>query len=37
MSPVVTTQSSTPTAGHTYALPTVRELPRPEPKGSGGW
>jgi hypothetical protein len=26
-----------PAAGHTYALPVVRELPRPAPSGSGGW
>jgi hypothetical protein len=32
-----TTPAAEPTAGHTYALPVVRELPRPAPSGSGGW
>ena len=31
------TAPAEPTAGHTYALPVVRELPRPTPDGSGGW
>jgi hypothetical protein len=26
-----------PAEGHTYALPVVRELPRPAPCASGGW
>ena len=25
------------TIAHTYALPVVRELPRPAPSGSGEW
>ena len=40
MSPVMTTlatPAAEPTAGHVYALPVVRELPRPAPSGSGGW
>jgi hypothetical protein len=31
------TAPAEPAAGHTYALPVVRELPRPAPSGSGGW
>ena len=40
MSPVMTspaTAPAEPAASHTYALPVVRELPRPVPSGSGGW
>ena len=33
----VTTPAAEPTAGHVYAVPVVRELPRPAPSGSGGW
>ena len=31
------TAAAEPAAGHAYALPDVRELPRPVPSGSGGW
>ena len=31
------TATAEPAASHTYALPVVRELPRPAPSGSGGW
>jgi hypothetical protein len=40
MSPVMTTVATPvaePVPAHTYALPVVRELPRPAPSGSGGW
>jgi hypothetical protein len=34
---VLATAAAEPAPGHTYALPVVRELPRPAPSGSGGW
>jgi hypothetical protein len=40
MSPVMTSLASAPAesaAGHTYVLPVVRELPRPNGSGSGAW
>ncbi len=37
MSLVTTIRATPPATGHTYALPVVRELPRPVPSGSGGW
>ena len=40
MSPFMTvlaTATAEPAPGHTYALPVVRELPRPAPSASGGW
>ena len=40
MTPVMTSLATAPTetvASHEYALPVVRELPRPVPSGSGGW
>jgi len=39
MSPslVLITAPAAPVTGHTYALPVVRELPRPVPSGAGEW
>ena len=34
---ILATAPAEPTAGHTYALPVVRELPRPTPNVSSGW
>ena len=37
MSLIATIHATDPAGGHTYALPVVRELPRPAPAVSAGW
>jgi hypothetical protein len=37
MSLIATSPATDPAAGHTYALPVVRELPRPAPGAPAGW